>query len=118
ELGAVGTSYRGWGHRLLAQAQAGGEAGALSYWRGAVSEPCVSLVEGSLAGGRDVMGTAGELTLSLSGSVTGALLTRVPGAFHGGMNDVLLTGLGLALLGWVRRRGGGGSAAVLVDVEG
>ena len=66
-------------------------------------------------------GTAGQLTLTLPAAITGALLTRVPAAFHGGINDVLLTGLVLAVADWCRRRGRGaghGSHAVLLDLEG
>src|SRR5258706_603506 len=62
-------------------------------------------------------GTAGTLTLELPAGATEALLTRVAAAFHGGINDVLLTGLVLAVLGWSRRRGEVGSA-VLLDLEG
>ena len=36
--------------------------------------------------------------------MTAALLTAVPAAFHGGINDVLLTGLVLAVADWRRRR--------------
>ncbi|WP_280138221.1 non-ribosomal peptide synthetase [Streptomyces sp. TP-A0874] len=49
---------------------------------------------------------------------TDALLTRVPAAFHAGVNDVLLTGFALAVADWRRRRGGVGSSGVLVDLEG
>ena len=59
---------------------------------------------------RDTLGTAGHLTLTLPAAVTQALLTRVPAAFHGGINDVLLTGLALAVADWCRRhvQGAGG----------
>ena len=46
------------------------------------------------------------------------MLTRVPAAFHGGINDVLLTGLAVAIADWCRRRGRGASPAVLLDLEG
>ena len=45
----------------------------------------------------------------------------MPAAFHGGINDVLLTGLVLAVADWCRRRGRGAgqaSHAVLLDLEG
>src|SRR5262249_15631405 len=61
------------------------------------------------------------LTWTLPAEVTGTLLTRVPAAFHCGINDVLLTGLALALVDWCRRRGVASSSdsdAVLIDVEG
>ncbi len=43
---------------------------------------------------RDTIGTAGQLTLTLPAAVTGPLLGRVPAAFHGGINEVLLTAPG------------------------
>src|SRR6185369_7892277 len=75
---------------------------------------------------RDTLGTAGHLTLMLPAAVTDALLTRVPAAFHGGIDDVLLTGLTLAVADWCRRHvqvahavtHHGGSHAVLLDLEG
>ena len=63
----------------------------LGHWRGVLTLPSLRLVEGALDGSRDVLGTAGHLRLTLPGSVTGALLTRVAAAFHCGINDVLLT---------------------------
>src|SRR5262249_59251900 len=78
----------------------------------------VALVEGCLERARDVAGRAGQLTLTLPGAVTGRLLTRVPAAFHGGINDVLLTALVVAIADWSRRRGGATSRAVVIDLEG
>ncbi|MGJ3561509.1 hypothetical protein ACR6C2_37680 [Streptomyces sp. INA 01156] len=49
---------------------------------------------------------------------TEPLLADVPAAFHGGINDVLLTGLALAVAQWRHRRGLGEDGAVLVDLEG
>src|SRR5262249_4540301 len=91
----------------------------LPLWMGMLSRPSLSLMDAALDPGRDVGGTAGHVTLTLPAALTTALLTRVPAAFHCGVNEVLLTGLAVALAGWCRRRGGGASpAAVLVDVEG
>ena len=70
-----------------------------------LSEPSLPLVEGALDPARDTAARPEQLTLTLPAAVTGALLTRVPAAFHGGINDVLLTGLVLALADWRRRRG-------------
>ena len=58
------------------------------------------------------LGTAGHLRLTLPAAVTEALLTRVPAAFHGGIDDVLLTGLALAVADWCRRHVGGEVRAV------
>jgi non-ribosomal peptide synthase protein (TIGR01720 family) len=80
--------------------------------------PSLSLVAGELDAARDTAGTAGHLALTLPAELTGALLTRVAAAFHGGINDVLLTGLVVAVAQWCRRRGASASAAVLLDLEG
>ena len=69
---------------------------------------------------RDTYATARHLTLMLPADVSAALLTTVPEAFHGRVNDVLLAALVVALAGWRRRRapGKGISNAVLIDLEG
>ena len=67
---------------------------------------------------RDIGARAGRLTLRLPASVTEALLTRTGAVFHAGINDVLLTGLVLAVLNWCRRRRRGTETAVLIDIEG
>ena len=83
-----------------------------------LSKRSLLLVDGSLDAGRDVMGTAGRLTLTLPAALTEGLLRRVPAAFHAGINHVLLTALALAIAQWCRRRDRGSSDAVLIDVEG
>ena len=117
-LAAAGTSFRRWAQRLAAHAGDPARLGELAFWSGMLSAPCVSLVAGSLDRDRDLNGGAGHLTLTLPAAVTEALLTRVPAAFHGGINDVLLTGLCLAIARWCGRRGRGAGTAVLLDLEG
>ncbi|MEV0259680.1 condensation domain-containing protein, partial [Streptomyces sp. NPDC050732] len=62
----------------------------------------------------------GHLRTALPPEVTGPLLSSVPAAFHGGVNDVLLTALALALVHGrhTSENTGSNSSAVLVDVEG
>ena len=117
-LAPPGTSLRRWAHRLVEEARDTRRIGELSFWHGMLSEPSVSLFDGSLDPVRDVIGTARHLTLTLPASLTGPLLTRVPAAFHGGINDVLLTGLVVAIADWCRRHGREDGRAVLVDLEG
>ncbi|MFG5721123.1 condensation domain-containing protein [Streptomyces murinus] len=58
-------------------------------------------------------------TRTLPPDVTGPLLTLAPGLVNGTVNDVLLTGLALAVLAWRRPgTGGGDGGSVLVDIEG
>ena len=118
ELSPRGTSYRGWGQRLVEEAQAAGRVAELSQWLGMLSGRSVSLFDGVLDAGRDIAGTARHLTVELPAALTGALLTQVAAAFHGGINDVLLSSLVVAVADWGRRRGRPGGPAVLVDLEG
>ena len=113
-----GTSLRRWSQRLSAEAQDARRVRELSFWSGMLSAPSVSLLDGALDPARDILGSAGQLTLTLPSEVTAAVLTRAPTAFHGGVNDVLLTALVLAVADWRRRRGRAGGHAVLIDLEG
>src|ERR1700739_4463002 len=117
-LTARGTSFRRWSQWLELRAQDASCVGELSFWSGMLSERSLSLVDGALDPARDTIGTAGRLTLTLPAAVTQALLTRVPAAFHCGIQHVLLTGLALAIAQWCGRRGRAAGAGVLVDVEG
>src|SRR5262249_3689215 len=100
------------------QAQSERRMAELGQWHRMLSEPSLALVDGALDAGRDIAGTARHVTLELSAALTGALLTKVTAAFHGGINDVVLSGLVLAVSAWGRRRGRSGGTAVLVDLEG
>ena len=115
-----GTSFRRWAERLAAHAQEDARVRELAFWRAMLGAPSLPLTDGALDRARDRAGTAGHLTLTLPAQSTAALLTRVPAAFHAGINDVLLTALAVALAQWGRRRGraGGAGQAVLVDLEG
>ena len=113
-----GTSFRRWAHWLAEQALDVRRVEELAFWRAMLSAPSAPLVAGSLDPARDVVGTAGQLALTLPASVTALLLTRVSAAFHCGIHEVLLTGLAVAIAEWRRRHGAQGSGAILVDVEG
>ncbi len=121
-LSPVGTSFRGWARRLAERARAAEVVGELSLWRGMLSRPSLRLVEGALDPERDLAGGAGHVRVVLPSRVTEGLLTRVASAFHCGVQEVLLTGLAVALAEWCGRRGVGSSEeagrAVLLDVEG
>ena len=121
-LPARGTSLRRWAQRLAAEAEDSKRLGETAFWTGMLGEPALPLIDGSLDRARDLSGSARHLTLTLPARVTEALLTRLPAAFHGGINEVLLTGLWLAIADWCRRRGRGGDRqaghAVLIELEG
>ncbi|WP_262402629.1 condensation domain-containing protein [Actinomadura sp. CNU-125] len=103
--------------RLAAEASDPGRAAELPLWEDVLATPDPLLGARPL-GAADTFGTARHHTVSLPADVTGPLLADVPAAFHGRVNDVLLTGLALAVAEWRRDRGGTDETAVLVDLEG
>ena len=117
-LSPRGTSLRRWSQRLAAEAEDAARLEELVFWTEILREPVALLVEGLLDADRDLAATARQLTLTLPPATTRALLTSVPAAFHGGINDVLLTGLVVAVAQWCQWRGRGSGNAVLLDVEG
>ncbi|HKA80102.1 MAG TPA: condensation domain-containing protein, partial [Xanthobacteraceae bacterium] len=116
-LPARSTSFRRWAQRLAVEAQDAKRADELPFWRDMLQEPSLRLVDGALDPRRDVSDAAGHFTLTLPAALTSALLTSVPAAFHGGVNDVLLTALTVAVADWCRARGRSTSRAVLLDLE-
>ncbi|MFF5078189.1 amino acid adenylation domain-containing protein [Actinoplanes sp. NPDC000266] len=92
-----GTSMRAWAKGLASAARE--RAGDLPYWLDVVDAPVTSL--GTRPVGRgDTVSRTRHHTLRLDASLTGPLLTAVPEAFHAGVQDVLLTGLALAIRAW------------------
>ena len=65
----------------------------------------------------DTMASVRSVSAQVPADVSETLLGPVPAVFHGGVNDVLLAGLAVAVAAWRARRGQP-SASVLVDVEG
>jgi amino acid adenylation domain-containing protein/non-ribosomal peptide synthase protein (TIGR01720 family) len=118
ELGAKSSSFRRWAAELSAEAQDIERVKELPLWIEMLSEPAPLLSDVMLDVGRDRVGEVQQFTLTLPGSITGELLTTVPAAFHGGINDALLTALVVAVARWRRRRGEEAGNAVLIDLEG
>ena len=117
-LDPVPTSFRRWAQRLAAEASDPGRTAELPLWEDVLATPDPVLGARALDPAADTFATARHLTLDLPADVTGPLLTDVPAAFHGRANDVLLTGLALAVAGWRRDRGVSDETAVLIDLEG
>ncbi|MCO5973403.1 non-ribosomal peptide synthetase [Actinoallomurus soli] len=109
-LDPVPTSFRGWARRLVAAANDPQLVDELPHWTALRDDP--PLAARPLDPAVDTAETVRHLRASLPPEVTAPLLTSVPAAFHGTVNDVLLTALALA----VRRRRG--RESVLVDLEG
>ncbi|MFF3327899.1 condensation domain-containing protein, partial [Streptomyces sp. NPDC002889] len=117
-LDPVRTSLRGWSRLLMAEARQPTRAAEATLWTDLLAAADPPLTAGRLDPGRDTVGRARDLTLSLPPEVTAPLLTTVPAAFHAGVNDVLLTALALAVAQWRRGHARGRHTALLVDVEG
>ncbi|HEV3295821.1 MAG TPA: condensation domain-containing protein, partial [Streptosporangiaceae bacterium] len=112
-LGAEPVPFGRWA-RLLAAQDRSHELGAWMRLVEGVPPLLPGLV---LDPARDTAGTVVQVTEQMPAGVTGALLTRVPAVFHGGINDVLLAGLAAAVGEW-RAGHGVADGPVLVDVEG
>ncbi|EWC60856.1 Siderophore biosynthesis non-ribosomal peptide synthetase module [Actinokineospora spheciospongiae] len=116
-LAPVGTPLRRWARQLPERAEAVDRAGELAHWTAVLRTPDPLLLDRPLDPAADTASTAARFTAELPAELTSALLTRVPAAFHAGVDHVLLTALALAVARWRGRRAAAGSA-VLVDLEG
>ncbi|MQY03035.1 non-ribosomal peptide synthetase [Actinomadura macrotermitis] len=112
-LEPAGTSFRRWA-QALAETGPGRDA-ELPAWH-ALLEGAEPLGTRPLDPARDTAASMRHLDASVPADVTAALLTTVPSAFHTGINEVLLTGLALAVAEWRERRGGA-AGALTVDLE-
>ncbi|MEV4258876.1 condensation domain-containing protein, partial [Spirillospora sp. NPDC049652] len=119
ELEAVPTSFRRWSRVLADQAADPARVAELPLWERMLDGPA-PLLDSAPPRPPDGRGGAPvHAKLTLPTDVTEALLTRVPAAFHAGIEDVLLSGL-VAALGERRRHRDGRdvTGGVLVDLEG
>ncbi|MFC0435417.1 non-ribosomal peptide synthetase [Kutzneria buriramensis] len=116
-LPPVATSARRWAHALADQARSAERVAELPLWKSIVDAPDPPLGSRPLDPTVDVMSTVEHRWVELPVSTTEALLTTLPTAFHGGVDDGLLAGLALAVTAWRRRRGVH-EPAVLVRLEG
>uniref|UniRef100_UPI0039F4EECF condensation domain-containing protein n=1 Tax=Streptomyces sp. KLOTTS4A1 TaxID=3390996 RepID=UPI0039F4EECF len=115
EPGPVPASFRRWAAALAAAAPA--RRGELPRWEAVHGTPDPRLGLRDPDPVRDTAVTARSLTLSLPPELSEKLLTSVPAAVHAGVDDVLLTGLALAVREYRAARGTD-LPSVLVDLEG
>jgi non-ribosomal peptide synthase protein (TIGR01720 family) len=114
-LEPVGTSFRGWAQALAEAAAQQRWTGQLSLWERVLSGGRGSLGTRELDPARDTLGTAESVMFALPVQETKGLLTTVPATFRAGVNDVLLTGLALAVRQW---RPSYADRGLLLDLEG
>ncbi|MFE7404308.1 AMP-binding protein, partial [Streptomyces sp. NPDC057557] len=113
ELRPIGTSLRQWTRALHTAARSPERTAEATVWKQLLAGPDQPLGKRPFDRDRDVFGASARLSLTLGTDVTERILSTVPAAFHAAVDDVLLTGLALAVTRW---RGNG--SALLVDVEG
>jgi non-ribosomal peptide synthase protein (TIGR01720 family) len=111
-LDPVGTSLRGWATTVAELAGSPDRLAELPDWQRLLGAPEQPLGRRPLDPVRDTAATVRELSLVLPAEPTTALLETVPGTLRASVNDVLLTGLAVAL-DRCGRTGG-----TLVDLEG
>ncbi|WP_211225471.1 non-ribosomal peptide synthetase [Amycolatopsis nigrescens] len=116
-LERTGTSFRTWATRLAELAAAPERVAELELWTGMLDGPRSPLGDRALDPATDTAAGLGQLSLTLPAEHVEPLLTKVPAAFHAGVNEVLLAGLAVALAAWRRDRGGP-AGPVLVELEG
>ncbi|MFE2431940.1 amino acid adenylation domain-containing protein [Streptomyces sp. NPDC059373] len=116
---AAGTSFQRWARVLAEQAVTAGRVAELPGWTRLLDGPAAPIADRALDPAVDTQGGGmRKVEFQLPVSVTSALLTRVPAAFHSGIDDVLLAGLVAAVEEWRRARGRTAPGGLLVDVEG
>ncbi|MEV5126669.1 amino acid adenylation domain-containing protein, partial [Streptomyces decoyicus] len=103
-LPLAGTSVRRWAHALEEAARSEEREAELPVWQRVLEGPDPVIGSRSFNPEVDVASTVETVRVKLPVSVTEALLTGVPAAFRGGVNDGLLAALAVAVAAWRRRR--------------
>ncbi|SCF62676.1 non-ribosomal peptide synthase domain TIGR01720 [Streptomyces sp. Ncost-T6T-2b] len=114
-LEPVGTSLRGWATRL--HELAASRRDEVEFWEKSVREPEAVLGRRPLDRSRDTVAATRFVRVTLPTGLSTALLADVPRAIHAGVDDVLLTGLSLALAQWRAKWRDSDRDDVLVAVE-
>ncbi|MFC6085306.1 amino acid adenylation domain-containing protein [Sphaerisporangium aureirubrum] len=114
---AAGTSARRWAHALAEEARRPERVAEMRLWRSVVTGPDPDLGVRPLDPAVDVMYTVDHVWLRVPAAVTQALVTELPAAFRGGVDEGLLAALALAVRRWRGDRGVD-ERSLLVRLEG
>ncbi|MEU6582444.1 amino acid adenylation domain-containing protein [Nocardia sp. NPDC046763] len=118
----TGTSMRSWAHGLVEAAQRPERAAELALWQTMTAGDDPMIGSRPLDPAIDVVATARTVRVEVDPEVTEALLTRVPAAFHGSVDDGLLAALAVAIARWRREHetaaAAGPSADMTIRLEG
>ncbi|MDI1461646.1 non-ribosomal peptide synthase/polyketide synthase [Catellatospora sp. KI3] len=99
-LPPVPVRFQDWAARVRAVADAGGFATQEAYWRAVLDTPDPRLGTRDLDPARDTAATVSSVTVTVAADLSTALLTSVPAALRGGVNDGLLTAFAVAVRRW------------------
>ncbi|MFC1439475.1 amino acid adenylation domain-containing protein [Streptacidiphilus sp. N1-10] len=99
-LAPVGTSLRTWAHRLAEAAADPSRVAELPFWQRLLTGGDAPLTARALDPATDVNGSARSLSWTLPPEQAGPLLGALPTAYRSGVEEVLLTGLALAVQRW------------------
>ncbi|WP_433684054.1 amino acid adenylation domain-containing protein [Nocardia sp. CA-119907] len=113
QLAPVGTSMRRWAHGLSTAAE---HLDELDWWRATLETTDPPIGPRPLDPNVDVQAEVATVEVTLPTAVTRAVLTTVPHAFHGNVDDALIAALALALTRW-RHRHGENSTETLLTLE-
>ncbi|RPK80043.1 Chondramide synthase cmdD [Streptomyces sp. ADI98-12] len=111
------TSFKRWANALISEAHDPKRVEEMPLWMGILADSGWEFALESK--GEKEASASAQLTLTLSPEKTISLLTDVPAAFHGKINDVLLTAFTIAAVEWRRaHRAGYAGTDVLLNLEG
>nr|UNQ78281.1 non-ribosomal peptide synthetase [Microbispora sp.] len=118
ELPPVATAFREWAQQLESVAAEPETIGELPWWEDVLATEDPPLGDRQPGCAADGSGHVRHITVTLPEQYAEPLLTRMPAAFHGRVDDVLLAGLATAVAHWRDGRGRGAGSALLVNLEG
>ncbi|WP_433733372.1 amino acid adenylation domain-containing protein [Nocardia sp. CA-129566] len=113
QLAPVGTSMRRWAHGLSTAAE---HLDELDWWQSTLDTVDPMIGARPLDPDVDVQASVATVEVTLPTVVTRAVLTTLPQAFRGSVDDALIAGLALALTRW-RHRHGHDSTETLLTLE-
>ncbi|MEV6338623.1 amino acid adenylation domain-containing protein [Nocardia vinacea] len=101
-LGPVGTSFRRWAYGQAEQAPE--RVAELPLWQQMLATPDPVIGSAALDPAVDVVATMGQCRTTVDPDIANTVLATLPDQFHCGADDVLLTGLALAMSRWRDRK--------------
>ncbi|OQS15695.1 hypothetical protein B0T36_06805 [Nocardia donostiensis] len=110
-----GTSMRSWAHALTAAAQQPHIVAEMPFWQQVTATDDPPLGARAFDPAVDTFATVDRVEATVPADITEALLTVLPGRYHGGVADGLLSALAVTVSRWRGETAGG---ATLIRLEG